>query len=355
MDINNTAKYINYGFNEFNYMLAKGLFEYYEKDLISKEEKIKELNDIIDKQNMYVKEQNKLINYISFTAKEECGLLCNDIIDLFFKENNLKSEDKKKQIIKYLLFENEKDKIEVTRYIQRFAINKSENIFDIILNKKGKEIKDICDTIKKYQNKNCEYDKLIYDLRVLIFEDIIPNNEYISFPLKDTYIYNNTFNDLGDNCLYINIEFSNHGKRQMNDDYPCILKVDYSYNKNNKIINNDYFIKSEFDAFFKNKDEYYINKSVYNIYKFDPFSIWKYSERHDYNTISTSMEYYNGINEFTLKDKEKYRFADIINEIDNLIDEDTKIIYNSGCKKLIKCYEDMESTVIKKIIKLIKY
>ena len=63
------------------------------------------------------------------------------------------------------------------------------------------------------------------------------------------------------------------------------------------------------------------------------------------------MEYYNGINEFTLLNKEKYKFIDVIKELDTLINENTKIIFNSGCKSIIKDYKSIESLVIKKIIK----
>lgn len=355
-DIKNIEKYISYGFNQFNYLLAKGLFERYDKELFLKSKNIKEFNDIhklTEKRYRYICEQNKLIHYIQRTAKDECNKLCSKLIDSFFASNNLKSEDKKKQVVQYLLYEKEKDKIEVERYIQRFAINKNENIFAIILEQKGKEISEITNIIKDYQKKVCKYDEKLYNLLLEIFKDIIPNKEYNSFPLKDTYYPQNIKLNEDDNILYINIDFSNHGKRYMNDDYPCILKIDYIFKKDKNVINKEYFIKSCFDNFFENKDEYYINKSIYR-FKFDPFNIWKYSETHDYTTISTSMEYYNGINEFTLLDKEKYNFNDVIKEIDNLINEDTKILYNSGCKSIIKNYKNFESIIIKKIIKQFK-
>ena len=71
------------------------------------------------------------------------------------------------------------------------------------------------------------------------------------------------------------------------------------------------------------------------------------------------MEYDNGINEFTLKDKETYNFLDIVKEIDNLIDDTTKIIYTSSCKSIIKRWKEYsiaeESLIMKKLIKSIKY
>ena len=186
-DIINIEKYVLYGYNRFNYLLAKGLFERYEKDLYNSLKNNINFNEILnlnEKKYRCVCKQNKLIHYIQYTAKDECNELCNQIINSFFEKNNLKSEDKKKQIIQYLLFEKEKDKIEVERYIQRFATNKNEDIFSIILKHKGKEISEITNIIKEYQKKISKYDEKIYNLLLIIYENIIPNKEYNNIVLR---------------------------------------------------------------------------------------------------------------------------------------------------------------------------
>ena len=49
------------------------------------------------------------------------------------------------------------------------------------------------------------------------------------------------------------------------------------------------------------------------------------------------MEVKNGINEYTLLNKEKYDLNSILKEISNLINEKTKVIYTtSAYKKLIQ-------------------
>ena len=355
-DIKNVIKYSSYGYNLFNTLQAKELFEVYEGDLY------KDLNNILEFKNIitlseqardYSENKRKLIHYIMDTSKDECTELCSNIINSFFTKNNLKSEDKKKQIIDYLLFENDKDKKEVIKYIQRFSVEKNEDVFSVILKKYKNEITKIRKKINEYQEKIYEYEEKIINSRLVIFKDIIPNREYISFPLKDTYFSDKINPSDEDNVLYINIDFSNHGKKRMSDNYPCILKVNYLYKKDNKVSQKTCFINSVFDNFFENNDQYYINGGMYGIVN-DPFNIWRYSETCDYTTISTSMEYYNGINEFTLVDKEKYKFSDVIQEIDSIINEDTKVIYNSGCKTLIKDYDYLDSIVINKIIKQLK-
>ena len=115
------------------------------------------------------------------------------------------------------------------------------------------------------------------------------------------------------------------------------------------------FINSIFDNFFE-KHYYYIKRGIRFFGKPDPFNILKTGDGY---TISTSMEYYNGINEFTLQGKEKHRFVDVIKEIDALIDEGTKVIYTSGNKKAIKILEKTEfalkSMLMQKLLATIKY
>lgn len=342
-DIQSVDNCINYGFNRFNYQLAHGLFERYNNDALSKmKNRIDFVNllKLINEKDEFILEKKKTNNYISYTSKRDCELLSNEIIDNYFQKNNLKSEDKKKQIIKYLLFENESDKEEIVRYINRFSNNKNENIFESIIKDKGIEISKIKSKIKEYQEKNVEYNKKINELLLLIYTDIIPSKEYTSHPLKDFIVDKNLSLPDEENVLVLNIDVSNHGRRTMSDDYPCILKVNYLYKNNKKTINKEFYIKSSFDNFFEDEDEYYINRNLYNLHA-EPFNISKYSKSRNYDTISTSMEYFNGINEITLIGKEKYKFIDVVNEIDKLINTDTKIIFTSGNKNYVGKYKEI--------------
>lgn len=353
-DILNLEKFISYGFNKFNFLQAKGLFERYNPDLFKVLKNNNELKNI-QKQSKDIltmlDNRNKLINYIEHTLRNECSELCNNLIEDFFKKNNLKSNDKKKLIIECLLFD--KDKKEINQYIQRFAINKNEDIFNVILKQKNNEISVIINKLNFTKEQISIYNNELYKNSTILFKDIIPNKEYSSHPLKDTYSPKTFSISNEDNILYLNIEFSNHGRSYQNDDYPCILNVTYTYKNKDMVINKNYFINSSFDYFFENGDEYYINRKLFSI-KFDPFNLWKYSERRDYNTITTTMEYYNGINEFTLLNVPKREFKDVINEMDTIINSKTKIIYTSISKGLIRHYKNIDSLVIKKIIKQLK-
>ena len=199
-------------------------------------------------------------------------------------------------------------------------------------------------------------------LRRESFKYILPNKKFEAFQLQDSYVENDIFEDIKeekDNIIYINIEFSNHGRCCKQDDYPCEVKIDYLLFKNNQQIRETYYLESEVSKFFAEGYHYIIETSMYNLFKKDPFKIGKRGGKTiDYSTISTSMEYENGINEFTLKDKETYKFQDIIREIDGLINKETKVIYTSGCKSIIKRWENStvakEGIIIKKLIKSMK-
>ena len=363
-DIENIKKYTNYGFNRLNYILAKKIFENYEPILfkeLNEVKKFKEKDNLIFKDRELNEERNNLKTYISKTSKTQCKALCMDIIDGFFEKNGLKSEDKKEQIVEVLLYEKEKTRKEVIQYIKRFG-KTEEDIFSTILNGANSEqIKKINSAIKEKQDRVYKCEDEIYNVRLSIFEDIVPKKEYKIFPLKDLYNPNTILkiDQIGeDNILYINIEYSNHGRRIMQDDYPEPLKVDYAFYKGFDKYKKSYFISSVMDKFFEDESLYVINTgNNYFFSKPSPFALSKIGE-YGY-TISTTMEYCNGINEFTLKDKEKHKFRDVISEIDALIDENTKIVYTSNSKKTIKMWAESDwvkdSILMTKLLKFIKY
>ena len=366
-DILNIKKYINYGFNKFNYLVAKKIFEYFEPNLLQELRQIEEIRIIdgnVEKEEKFDNKWRKLKGYVNSTAEEECKELCGKFIDTFFQKNGLKSEEKKKQVIDGLIYNDEKNKMDVTRYITRFSSGNKEDIFKVILeSKNGNEVVKIAQKVEKAKKemKECGYN--IDLLRKEAFKYILPNKKFEAFRLKDSYVEKDIFEDIRDktdNIIYINIEFSNHGRRWKQDDYPCEVKIDYLLFKDNQQIRKSYYLESEVSKFFSEGYRYVIETSMYNLFDKDPFKIGKRGGKTiDYSTISTSMEYENGINEFTLKDKETYKFQDIIREIDRLINKETKVIYTSGCKSLIRRWENCdaakEGILIKKLIKSINH
>lgn len=361
-DIENIRKYAKYGFNRLNYILAKKIFENYEPKLLEelkKCEEFKKVELLLEQNKEKTQEREKMLRYARKDSKEECKKLCINFINAFFEENGLKSEDKKDLIVECLVYDSEKDKKAVTDYIQRFSKGSKEDIISLILEtSNGNKIKEISNKMEEITAKLPINEEEICNIRIAIFDDIIPKKEYISFPLKDLYPLREALDikQVGsDNVLYINIEYSNHGRKIEAEDYPEPLKVDYAFYKGFDKVKETYYINSVFDNFFE-KHYYYIKRGIYFFGKPDPFNILKTGDGY---TISTSMEYYNGINEYTLQGKEKQRFVDVIKEIDSLIDEETKVIYTSGNKKAIKILEETDfaskSMLMKKLLATIKY
>lgn len=367
-DIVKVRKYINYGFNVLNYILAKGIFESYEPKAFNELKElsqIKEVEETIEKNKEKTRERSVMLNYVgnySSDSLDECEKVCIKYINSFFESNGLKSDDKKKQIIRGLIYNQEKDIKEVKQYIERFSKGSKEDIFSLVLeNTNKKEIERIKNKVTRYLKELPKNENEIIDLRKIIFKDIVPEREYKSYPLKDLFKEKTLdIKQIGeDNILYINIEFSNHGRRRMLDDYPYPVKVDYAFYKGAKKEKKTYYINNEFTDFFENGDYYVIERSMYVFGRQDPFKIGKRTGKEGYvgTSISTSMEYYNGINEYTLQGKETKQFFEVLKEIEKLIDEKTKIVYTSGCKSIIKDWKEStfyeEGILLRKIIRTV--
>ena len=130
---------------------------------------------------------------------------------------------------------------------------------------------------------------------------ILPQKEYDAFPLKDKY-HEIEFGSLDNNEVIINFEFSNSGV--YNDWWYFsnnLTKIDYKLNINNKIIEKkNLFIIPQNEE--ESNEIKYFEKDTIETYKLkiEPFCVRNFP-----NYISTTMEFQNGINEFTLMNNKK--------------------------------------------------
>ena len=94
------------------------------------------------------------------------------------------------------------------------------------------------------------------------------------------------------------------------------------------------FIKSYKEN--EENEDYYIEKDFGAEFKFlkTPFRVTNFP-----NYISTAMEIQNGINDFTLKDKLKIDLEEILDELNGLINEKTKVKIEVRNKMKTKCKE----------------
>lgn len=338
-DINKLVKYSGYGFCYFNYYKAFGIFNSHlknETQKINNEKNYMEYYQLVNKLKQLTDKFYNAKNSIK-KEREKCKEILN--IEEIFERNNLKSKEKIDSIMAYLLNNDKSVEKSIISYLNRYAKNK--NILETIKNDNEKTIyktKKEIDELGKIIRQTYEE---IYKTKITLNKDIIPEKEYVSHILKDNYKDVKFFNER--NVLYINVEYSNSGRDVWSS---CeIIKIDYEFN-NKK---DTFFIKNSFDNWFdNNKNAYYLAPNLYS-FRFDPFSIKSTSE----GNITTSMEYYNGINEYTLKDKEKNELQSVLKKIFALTDnEDVKVSLRCKCKRRFKdLLETYEETIIVKKLK----
>ena len=364
-DCENFIKYFGYGYTKFNYYHCypktytvgenskKIEYELRDKKELLKnkyydENKFKKYNDKLPKlEKKYEKnneelQQNKKIFEERYEPeiKEYCQKYKIGIIQKY------------QDIVDVLIYQDKENIIDFKKYLKRKKID--VNILDnfnkdneftnwrekhISLLRKNNELKD--------EIRNCRLVKRTDDLM-----RILPRKEYDAFPLKDKY-QEIEFNRLDNNELVINLDFSNNG---ICNDWWCfsynLIKMDYKLNINNKIIEkkNIFILPQNNEG---NNEIKYFEKDRVETFKLkkSPFCVRNFP---DY--ISTTMEVQNGINEFTLMNKIKYDFKEILDEINSFIDAKTRVrveVRNrmkNKCKEFIECNYKTDNLLKYKII-----
>ena len=364
-DCENFIKYFGYGYTKFNYYHCypktytvgenskKIEYELRDKKELLKnkyydENKFKKYNDKLPKlEKKYEKnneelQQNKKIFEERYEPeiKEYCQKYKIGIIQKY------------QDIVDVLIYQDKENIIDFKKYLKRKKIDvnilenfNKDNEFTnwrekhISLLRKNNELKD--------EIRNCRLVKRTDDLM-----RILPRKEYDAFPLKDKY-QEIEFNRLDNNELVINLDFSNNG---ICNDWWCfsynLIKMDYKLNINNKIIEkkNIFFLPQNNEG---NNEIKYFEKDRVETFKLkkSPFCVRNFP---DY--ISTTMEVQNGINEFTLMNKTKYEFKEILDEINSFIDAKTRVrieVRNrmkNKCKEFIECNYKTDNLLKYKII-----
>lgn len=364
-DCENFIKYFGYGYTKFNYYHCypktytvgenSKKIEYKlrdKKELLKNkyydENKFKKYNDKLPKlEKKYEKnneelQQNKKIFEERYEPeiKEYCQKYKIGIIQKY------------QDIVDVLIYQDKENIIDFKKYLKRKKIDvnilenfNKDNEFTnwrekhISLLRKNNELKD--------EIRNCRLVKRTDDLM-----RILPRKEYDAFPLKDKY-QEIEFNRLDNNELVINLDFSNNG---ICNDWWCfsynLIKMDYKLNINNKIIEkkNIFILPQNNEG---NNEIKYFEKDRVETFKLkkSPFCVRNFP---DY--ISTTMEVQNGINEFTLMNKTKYDFKEILDEINSFIDAKTRVrveVRNrmkNKCKEFIECNYKTDNLLKYKII-----
>ncbi len=368
-DCENFIKYFGYGYTKFNYYHCYSKTHIIEENDKEISYELKEKKDLLknkyydenkfkehrDKLPKLEEKRNGIIKNIE-NYKNQFEEIYAPKIKEYCKENKIGIKQKYKDIVDMLIYQMENNIGDFEQYLKRKKIN--INILDVF-NKNNDFTnwrKKYIDLIKKNE-LNDEITEFRYIKRTDDLMRILPKKEYVAFPLKDKY-QEIKFDNLEDNEVVINFEFSNNGIS--GGDlcfFSCnLIKMDYKLNINNKIIEKkDIFLKPQNNE--KNDEIHYFEKDTVDMYKFRkiPFCVRKFP---DY--ISTTMEIQNGINEFTLMNKTKFDFEKILDDINLFINEQTKVkveVRNrmkNRCKKFIENRYKSDNLLKKKILECIR-
>ena len=362
-DCDNFIKYFGYGYTKFNYYhcypkthIISENAQKLDYELNEKREYLKQLH--FD-ENRFKKEKDahndcsRKLDVVRGQLKIYDEQFENNYrlkIEEYCKNNNLGFKQKYQDIKEMLIFQKEYAVKSFKEYLKRKKVN--INILDVF--------KDDSE-FNKWREKYLEYDnrkeklwndsnKYYYAERNDDLSRILPS-EYKTFPLKDRY-QEIVFEPIRENELIINFEFSNDGK-----DEDCliyrnsIIKMDYKFKcegifieEKNVFLESDETDNNEFKDYFE-KDR----GDFYTLIK-QPFKIRKFG-----NYISTAMEFYNGINDFTLQDKTKKPLEEVLDRINSVINENTKVTIKTkkgmkkACEEYLEEFYSRDNLLMKKI------
>lgn len=368
-DCENFIKYFGYGYTKFNY------YHTYPKTYMVKENDNKYAYELRDKKeflkNKYY-DENKFKEYDDklkvFKKKYEKNnenlknnkdlftRLFQPKIEEYCEKNKISQIHKYQDIVDIVIYQNKEKYDSFEKYLKRKKI--IENIAE-----EFNQNTEFIDWRKKYINlerKNRELESKIKEYsHIRITDDlmrILPKKEYSVLPLQDNY-KEIEFEELHSNEITINFEFSNHGFTKGWLDWfdfsYSLIKMDYKLKILDNIIEKrNIFILSPYDENSIEKNYFELDDmQYYTMRKREPFRVRRYP---DY--ISTTMELQNGINDFTLMNKEKYDFRQILDEINNYINIATKVnvkVRNQmkkKCKEYIKANYEKDNLVKRRII-----
>ncbi|WP_405098598.1 zinc-ribbon domain-containing protein [Oceanobacillus sp. FSL H7-0719] len=351
-DIQGIHVYYNYGFTRFNFehsmptpkdidylMKEKGQWR---KETLLKFEKVN--SDLYDLYNQYKPDYEEMRPMIDKKDKLYGDYVVarfeySRALDAFkseinneFRKYKLYSEKAKENFINSVIYEeNSEHKEQFQDYLKsrqcdvdfyrtfQSHIVKVQNKYEI-KNNNNKPYQEIADKIldREVENRSVRY-KMIF-----------PSCQLEPFALgdniKDLTMEINKDDNLFNNC-HINIYISNNAlSRSYIRKDPDIIRIDYCYindegTKNEK----QHYIENETTRNCQSGNKYN-EQDFYSMFAFRPenFKITSLIDNEQDNSfISILSEFKHGINDYTIKDKELVQLSAVLNEIQQLINEET--------------------------------
>ncbi|GGA74899.1 GIY-YIG nuclease family protein [Ornithinibacillus halotolerans] len=351
-DIQGIHDYYNYGFTKFNFEHSmptpKGIEyslngkEQWNKDTLLKFKKVNSnLDDLYkqykpdyDEMRPMIEKKDKLYgDYVvaRFEFSSALDAFKSDI-NKEFRKQKLYSEKAKENFIYSVIHNDKLYKEQFQDYLKsrkcdvdlyrtfQNHIDKVQNKYEIKVNKE-EPYQEITDKIidREVQNRS-ERHKMIF-----------PSCQFEPFTLgdniKDLTMRLSMDDDLLNTC-HINIYISNNGiSRSYIRKDPDILRIDYCYINNEETkYEKQYYIENETTRNCQSGIGYY-EQDFYSMFAFRPerFKITSLIDNEQDNSfISILAEFKHGINDYTIRDKELVQLSVVLNEIQQLIDKETR-------------------------------
>ncbi|HDR7612510.1 TPA: GIY-YIG nuclease family protein [Bacillus mycoides] len=390
-DVKGIHSYYEYGFTKFNfeYSLPKDITyllkekEQLDGDLLLKFDEVKlslyelcrqyipdfeEIQRIVEKKRrlyeVYKLSRNECYESLELLKRdisekfEELKIYSEEAIKCFIYSLEYKSNPTYKELfLKYL--KSKKCKLDFYKIFDERIIDVNKKLEERDnKNVPYQEVRELC--LKREDQMRPEKYKLIF-----------PSFQFDSFSLKDRTnnfsIKINEDNDLLNTC-HIQIYISNNARARNSEirKDPDIIRFDYCFidNEGNKI-ENKYYIDNEttrncqagIEYFEKDFDDpWAIKKEKFKIYSLINNEV-------DNSFISVLAECNHGINDYTIKDKKLIKLSAVLDEIQQLIDEETQFNINLSesynCLRLcmyegLQNNEFVEKIITKKLPKIKK-
>ena len=310
----NLLKYSGYGYSKFNYLhgYPKNAYKSDSEEYVQLVLKLRShynVDEYYRKIGKMEKELSSICNLISETTiklKPKAKKVFSGMIDAYFLENSLHRNDKKQNVIKYIV---ERDDYnyewrETEKYINRYSRDKGEGLQKILNSPLVLEVcGDLFDLKATYQNKEQQLFEIKYAFAYDKFTDVFPNIEYDVCPLKDLFAPYDFPTVEGDDVCQIHIAYTRDMTNYQAMAHPEECLIEYRYINGDKVYKDTAFL------------QYY------------------------YSDITPGVEYKIGVNDYTYGLYEQTTIEKVFKKISRIINSNTTVLVyssNRGWKEKLK-------------------
>jgi hypothetical protein len=370
-DVEDFIEYAKYGYNAFNWNISHAMFTQEQQDRVmsSVNGKVYEVSKQQAARLDEIHRQRASSRHAIDRCEDHIVEVCKALIIQFCQEHKIRlsyreiglsynNDDVVKAVVGIILFDIDSDKKDMIDHLKKYKYreDKLQELIDFVLSKHKISINRAKRTIEENQRIYRELEEERWHVLTNVFSPIFPARQYESHPLQDTYVPYSFPIDQPENSCYLNVEYTCFKSRENLRPEICKMDCCVKIGKETHIFSQ--FISNSLTNFFNSGFAYYEKDAAARmLFSRNPFNLRLYGDATTH--IPVTMEYKNGINEFTLSSHEAKSAIDVFTEIDAIVPSDMKITYTTnGTKSAIKhCFKKGEIeqiTFLKRLIKALK-